>query len=87
MTNFFFKLNKISVKVRIVFIYGKRKGDHAWDTRVMEMIFTDLDHGYVDISHLFIPLCICILCTLSFCVILRKFECLFLKKTSPKFVH
>ena len=54
MTNFFFKLNKISVKVRIVFIYGKRKGDHAWDTRVMEMIFPDLDHGYVDISHLII---------------------------------
>jgi hypothetical protein len=34
-----------------VFIYGKRKGDQAWDARVMEMIFPDLDHGCVDIGH------------------------------------
>ena len=40
------------IKVRIVFIYGKRKGDQAWDARVMEMIFPDLDHGCVDICHL-----------------------------------
>lgn len=49
---FFFKLNKMNVKVGIVFIYGKRQGDQAWDARVVEMIFPDLDHGRVDICHL-----------------------------------
>lgn len=78
----------MNIKVRIVVIYGEGEGkrDHAWCSEVMEMIFPDLNHDYMDICffviysivHLYFVHCFCE------CVMLHKFGGGPFFLTSPK---
>ena len=40
------------ITATVIWVHKCSQGDQAWDTRVVEMIFPDLDHGRVDICHL-----------------------------------